>query len=84
MARLTLLYAGVSINAYTRGGGGSKSPDSVKSITGREILCKKYFFAIYFMCLMAYLGMFRKCQKVSGHNFDPKVVQTSRKRDPGS
>ena len=32
----------------------SKSPDSVKSITGREILCKNEFFAIYFMCLMAY------------------------------
>ena len=27
------------INAYT-GVGGSKSPDSVKSITGRETLCK--------------------------------------------
>ena len=42
---LTLLYAGVSINAYTRGGG-SKSPDSVKSITGREILCKNDLFYV--------------------------------------
>ena len=53
---LTLLYAGFSINTNTRGG--SKSLDSVKSITGREILCKNEIFVIYFMCLMAYLGIF--------------------------
>ena len=62
-------------------GRGSKSLDSVKSIRGREILYKDEIFAIYFMCLMAYLGMFRKSPKLSARNFDQKGVKTRRKRD---
>ena len=41
-------------------------------------------FAVYFMRVMAYLGMFRKSPKVLARNFDPKGVQKSRKCDSGS
>ena len=54
------------------GGGGTKCPDSVKSITGWKVLCKKSKFGIYFMCLMASLGMFRKSQNVAARNNDLK------------
>ena len=52
-------------------GWGSKNSDSVKYITGREILCKNK----YFMCLMVYLGMFRKSKKLLALYFDPKGVK---------
>ena len=50
---LTLLYT--LIHAYT-GREGSKSPDSVKSITGREILCKNVFFCYLFYVLNGVFG----------------------------
>ena len=65
---LTLSYAG----------------NSVKSIKAEKSFVKIQNFAIYFMHLMAYLGMFRKSQRVSARTFGPKGVETSRKRDPDS
>ena len=41
-------------------------------------------FGIYFMCLVGYLGMFRKSQEVWARNFDPKGVNASRKPNPGT
>ena len=37
-------------------GGGSKSPDSVKSITGRDILCKNEIFYYLFYALNGVFG----------------------------
>ena len=45
---------------------GSKSPDSVKSIKGREILCKNQKNGIYFMRLMGWacLGKVKKYWRI--------------------
>ena len=52
------------LNPILRGGFDQRCPDSVKSISGREILCKNKKNSIYLMCLMGYLGMFRKTRSV--------------------
>ena len=52
-----------------RGGGGSKSPDSVKYITGREILCKNENCCYLFYALNAVFGHVKEKSKSMGAQF---------------
>ena len=72
----------LSINPIIRG---AQSARNVYNLSrAKKSFVKMIFFAIYLMCLMAYLGMFRKSKKVLVSNFDPKGVKTSLKHNPGS
>ena len=50
-------------------GGGSKSPDSVKSITGREILCENEKFSYLFYVLNGIFGHVWEMSKSIGAQF---------------
>ena len=66
---LNPIIRGVSINAYMRWGGGSKSLYSVKSITGREILCENENFSYLFYVLNGIFGHVWEMSKSIGAQF---------------